>query len=308
MSVNGPIFVVGMPRSGTTLLRSILDAHESIAIAPETHFFSRWNRGRSRDATSPGERVVRLLASRGWFAKSAVDVDELARDVLPAASRDPQRVFAAAMQRYAASRGKRRWGEKTPGHYAHVPQILKWYPDARVIWLVRDPRAVAASLTKARWGHRNPMLHAQRWSASMRLRRRLADDQRILTVRYEDMVQEADGVSRRICAFLGEPFDPGLLDRATAQRQATTKRGPGHPNLGGPVRADLIRTWTGRLSPTHLAVVERIAARGMSELGYSAGAGSIGVRGYLVLAGWQLRRGLNALRRRVARAARNRRK
>ena len=163
------LFVVGLSRSGTTLMRRLLNAAPDVAIGPESHFMGHLVPGfgvrdrlakldRVGDAERDAERIAHLLYDRmpsesgarrpsrlwTWLVR-AVPRDELAAR-LRAAGTDDRAVFATVLDLYAERRGGARVrGEKTPAHLRHVPTLLRWFPSGRVLHMVRDPRAVFVS-------------------------------------------------------------------------------------------------------------------------------------------------------------------
>ena len=157
-------FIVGCDRSGTSLLRSILNRSPALAIAPETHFLRRLSTtGRSREIArfeplSDDARVAALAAylyrgSRRWHAaywewlRRSVPQEEFTQQLLATARSEPA-IFSMLLALWAASQpGKAEalLGEKTPAHLYSVPELLRWYPAAKVVHIIRDPRAIVAS-------------------------------------------------------------------------------------------------------------------------------------------------------------------
>jgi hypothetical protein len=167
------IFVVGVSRSGTTLLRRILDSHSQVAIATENHYlghllaregarryFARL--GDPHDEDGP-QRLAAFLTGGGfqgasrfrevspfwrWVARE-VSCDELEAR-FRACDRSERGIFAALLRCYADHRGKAVMGEKTPSHLAWAPTLIDWFPGCRIVHVVRDPRAVYASELRRR--------------------------------------------------------------------------------------------------------------------------------------------------------------
>ena len=128
----GPIFVVGSMRSGSTLLRLILDSHPRIAIGAETGFMG---------AVMGTKQIPSWKYGAEWYQRidwSEPELDERLRDF-----------YAGMFARYAAERGKARWGEKTPFHTAHIATMAEIFPTSVFVGIVRHPGAVAASLQKS---------------------------------------------------------------------------------------------------------------------------------------------------------------
>jgi hypothetical protein len=190
-SADRPIFIIGCARSGTTLVRLILDSHPNISAGAETKFLPEL-----------GEMVERARLD-GKFDVTRPYVLELMRGF-----------YGRLQADYMLRRGKRRWAEKTPGYTLHLPLIEELYPDAQYVHVIRDGRDVVAS-HRDRWGYRAALGTALRkWrryvTVARRFGRRLPPD-RYHEVRYEDLVADPEKAARELLAFLGEPWDPAVL-------------------------------------------------------------------------------------------------
>jgi len=186
-----PIFIIGCARSGTTLVRLILDSHPNISAGAETKFLPEL-----------GEMVERAhLYSK--FDVSRPYVVELMRGF-----------YGRLQSDYMSRRGKRRWAEKTPGYTMHLTLIDELYPDAQYVHVIRDGRDVVAS-HHDRWGYRAALGTALRkWRRYVTVARRFGrglPPDRYHEVRYEDLVREPEKAARELLAFLGEPWDPQVL-------------------------------------------------------------------------------------------------
>src|SRR5687767_7251824 len=137
-------FVVGVSRSGTTLLRLMLDAHPQLTIPPETHFVPELIRAAGRRRAS-AEGLAEIIVSQRQWGDFGVDEAEL-RLRLEALDRvEPAGALRAFYGLYAEKQGKPRWGDKTPIYVEHMRGIAKALPEARFVHLIRDGRDVALS-------------------------------------------------------------------------------------------------------------------------------------------------------------------
>ncbi len=213
-----PVFIVGVPRSGTTLLRTLLDSHPNIACGPE----SPWIAGSYGDLTSFKDLYASLTTDERGPVKNLTGVD--AADVARALGRAVSGVFEA----YARARGKGRWVEKTPSHILDLDFLHAMFPEARYLHIVRDGRDVACSTFNGReqWKMlvdqggaieitRNNAL--ERWARwELRLARARAElGLRVLRLRYEDLVVRPEQELAEVLDFIGERFDPCMLDYAS---------------------------------------------------------------------------------------------
>jgi hypothetical protein len=199
-----PIFVIGSPRSGTTLVRLILDAHPHISCGEETHFL----------------RDLEAIVGRDW---KLVRTYGLSRAWWLARIRELYDAFQAEVLQRA---GKARWAEKDPTYTLHLPFIEELFPDAVYVHLLRDGHDVVASF-RDRWGYRSAGRAARsEWgryvSAARALQRRLPPE-RFLELRYEALVGDPEAEARRLFAFLGEPWVPEVLELDPSRHRATER-------------------------------------------------------------------------------------
>lgn len=195
-------FVVGVGRSGTTLLRLMLDAHPQLAIGPETQFVP--------DVLQSANPVDTIIGARTW-GDFDLDPTEFAHR---ARGEDLAGVLRAFYSLYAESQGKPRWGEKTPGYVKNMDSIAAVLPEARFIHLIRDGRDVALSRRARGMGADKPMartanLWRRRIDGARAQARGLGD--RYLELRYEDLVADPEPHLRRICEFIDLEFDEAML-------------------------------------------------------------------------------------------------
>lgn len=192
-----PIFVVGCPRSGTTLLQLMLHAHPRIAIPPETrHLLPAYHRraafGDLRDPANRA-RVAEFITSGRRYCDLKVPRAQLISTIVDG----PPTIGSAlglVFVEYARRFGKPRWGDKRPLYLHHVPTLLRLFPDAQIVHIIRDARACVASLKRMPWWRGGGVAAAARWVHSMRdgrrARRRLRPGQ-YYELRYEDLVGSA---------------------------------------------------------------------------------------------------------------------
>jgi Sulfotransferase family len=276
---DAPFFVVGCARSGTTLLRTMLDGHPRLAVPDESHF-------------------VIGLAPRWWRPGGAATLDDIlehpkvqAWDVDPvtlrarseaASPRGYAAMVDAVFSAYAAAHGKARWGDKTPGYVSYVPQLARLFPEARFVHVVRDGREVAASLAEWDWGARTAVSGAWWWAHKVRVGRRdgaRLGPERYLELRLEDLTASPEETLRRLCAFLGEEFALAMLaypDRVAASGRPVRrqKRHLVRPPTSG------LRDWRSGLGARDQEAVEEVCRPMLSACGYDAPAPRPAARAY----------------------------
>lgn len=289
----GLFFIVGPHRAGTTLLQAMLSSHSAMTIPPETGFFDQvWPRRHSLGSlTDPAHQgAIGRFVNGPDCSVSDLGLDWLTVSrTLSVAPGGYDDLFVVLMTLYANSRGKRRAGEKSPRHLFAAEEIIKLYPQAKFLCLIRDPRGVVRSERETTWGSRSVCRVTRRWcrvvDEAARLQRRLPAD-RFRIVRYEDLVSEPEGTLRAICDFLGESFEPQMLqfhERPASERgfraDETWKQ-----NTLGPVDAGRIEQWRSDLSPAQIRMIERVAGSRLEQHGYVRHQPRVGRLG--LIAGW----------------------
>jgi beta-1,4-mannosyltransferase len=271
-----PIFIVGAPRSGTTLLAALLASHSRLECGPETHFFDHLARVSTHWLTRSSvwpEPAVAFLTSLRLNGERVHELFELGPDQLRAyltrrRPSIPAMLEALTVQRAEAA-GKPRWVEKTPNHLLHLAEIRRHYPSALIVRIVRDPRDAALSIRKLPWASRSVLANVALWqdwdSASWRF---FARDPRTVSVRYEDLITQPEAELHRLCAAIGERFEPGMLQQqAVASRLAAAsewwKR-----DVGRPIDRTRVRVWEHAFPEADLPAAERLCGEGLDRHGY----------------------------------------
>ena len=206
-AVDEPIFVVGTGRSGTTLLRMMLNAHPRIYLTHEASFYLSTRRlPRNASAEQWLERFVRTFSFRWLRLAEAAVREELSRD--PGHSLAAG--FRAVMKAKARTLGRGRWGDKTPLHSVYLKRIFRDFPRAKVVHVVRDPRPTVASLARMPWA--TPSLALNSYYCDQQVRAVLRFDDRVHHVRLEDLLADPRPVMEHLLTFLEEPWDEAVLD------------------------------------------------------------------------------------------------
>lgn len=298
-----PVFVVGVPRSGTTLVSAMLAAHPRIAIAPETHFVSHFVH---RDGGDPVGGPADFHAfwadvvGGNWFADVGVAGAELKQRILQSDRRpDYRTIFRHLLESYATKAGKVRCGEKTPDHERYIDLLKAWYPAARIVYVIRDPRAVAASMSQVPWRHGGVDRVAYRWRESIGRLHQYEDDPCLLTVRYESLVSDPQGQLERLCRFLGEDYNPRML-AFNRHAEALIAGRPWKKNARQPLNGDSLDRWRSVLTPSQVMLVEHIAGRAMEGQGYTRVHHRLTAAGHLHLLATRALRRIQKLRGKLA--------
>lgn len=279
-------FIVGVGRSGTTLMRLMLDAHPELAIPPETHFLHRMHIDQLKD---PQSFVSSLKSTHTWpdFHLSA---EQLLAEVAALTSFDLSQAIRMFYRLYAKHQGKPRWGDKTPYNAECMDHIYRLLPEARFIHLIRDGRDVALSYRDKWFGPGQDLAGAiEFWSGRIlraRVQARLLPRHVVLELRYEDLVQAPEDALKRVCQFIDLPFDSRMLTyfQTASERLAEIQDHHGlngelivprerhlaiHVNTHRPPDPGQIEKWRTGLSPEEQTFFWQQAGSLLSELGYS---------------------------------------
>ena len=204
-------FVVGMNRSGTTLLRMMLDAHPQLTIPPETHFVPDLIKVAREGAATPEALLKVIVSQREWgdFGLTEEELLERFRALQPLDAGDAIRTF---FDLYAERVGKPRWGDKTPRYVTRMRLIADALPEAHFVHVIRDGRDVALSVRDRTVKDYTVERVAQRWKEKVSKARRDAPLlKHYMELRYEDLVLDPEGSLRGICEFVDLPYEEAML-------------------------------------------------------------------------------------------------
>ncbi len=275
---NGPIFIGGLSHSGKTPLRMVLGAHPEISMTRKVYLWDRFY-GRFGDLGDTRNLDRCLAAMLGDAAVHRLEPDPARiRGELLQSPPTYARLFTLLHHQHAARMGARRWGEQLGFIERFADPIFDEVPAARMIHMIRDPRArSAASGTTVR--RRSGKLG---WETAMWLRsadlaerngRRYAGRYRVVT--YEALAAWPTETVQEVCDFLGEEFVPAMAE-VVAGLQFDGNR------IGGPGRSDGTRPV--RISATEAAFVDRYAGRELSLFGYATGGATLSPREQMTFA------------------------
>jgi hypothetical protein len=279
-------FIVGASRSGTTLLRMMLDSHPGLAIPHETHFIPEAVASVSV-SVDPRDRFLHTLrASRNW-SDFHLDDDLFTQTIQELTPFDLGEALRTFYQLYAGRFGKTRWGDKTPPYVLFMTTIQSYLPEASFIHVIRDGRDVALSVRDLWFGPNSIDEAAAWWVGRLRTARaQVAHLSAYLEVRYEDLVMDTDPTLKRICNFLDLEWDAQMLAyhqgaaRRLAEIEADVVSPEGHRLVRGAERrsihamtlrapeADRVGRWRREMSPDDRRRFVRTAGEWLQEFEY----------------------------------------
>lgn len=285
-----PIFVLGNPRSGTTLLRLMLTCHPNIVIPPECGFavwlYPRFQGWDAANAEAMLERFVPEVLGCRKIETWQLAEDELRGFLAAARPTSYSRAASLVYEHYGRAQGRSftRWGDKNNFYIHHLDTVEEIFPDAVFVHLVRDGRNVACSY---KWLHEqaleSPYAPRLPWEIGEIAREWRDNNERIgaflgrlgrgrsTVVRFEELVADPEGQLRRLCAALGEELDPAMLryHEANQERQLEPRELMAWKKKTlEPPRTSEIDRFARELSPREVADFESVAGATLERYGF----------------------------------------
>ncbi len=298
------VFVVGNSRSGTTMLMRMFAKHPAMGTINESHFLERhWSpqsHEMALDEAAATTLLLRLTSVQrdGYFASDNAEYKAMCAELvaqLPGNKRTAIAIYKAFLANEAKHHGLPRLCEKTPQYVFFIPELLRFFPNARIVNMVRDPRAVLAS-QKHKWKRRglgstfmpwwetvrlrinyHPITMSQLWNASLEAANRCVNHPQVLNLRYEDLVAQPEVELQKLCDFTGLEFDLAMLNIANASSSVQAD----DPTAKGVVKRSP-QAWKAHLKPHEIALVQRLCAHYMKHHKYEPISVRASVLRYLV--------------------------
>ncbi len=273
-----PIFMIGIQRSGSNLLRLMLNQLPEIAAPHPPHILQRlMPLQASYGDLSAEENFKRLVDDACRLVElNPVAWEGVTLDRKDVANRCRERglvaVHGAVYDICAETQGARTWCCKSLANIHYVPQIESYFKTPKYIYLYRDGRDVALSFRKAVVGEKHYYQIAKEWSSIQELALKIKErihPSRFLAVRYEDLIHDAENTARTICAFLGVPYLQSMLDfnkTDEAKRAATSS--DLWVNVTNPVMKNNSFKFMREMSEQDLRIFETTAGSLLDALGY----------------------------------------
>ncbi len=285
-------FIFGRPRSGTTLLTTLFNAHPNVRIAPEfpvmLFLYQRYRRVKKWD-----EATIRSFVDHVFYFSKynlrrvetmKLDKEKIIVELLKYKEVGSVRLFLKSINYYAYSvfsKEETLWiGDKNPVYSISANRFRKIFPEAKFICIIRDYRDNFISIKKLAEKEvavEAPQLSLQvgRWryftSLFLRLKRRFPD--RFYVLRYEDLVTEQEATVRSLCDFLGIAYDPSVFRFHEKKEETVNTFGAFiyekfHENLMKPISTTRMNTWQNVLTAEEVRMADQIAGKYADKLGY----------------------------------------
>ncbi|HMC89473.1 MAG TPA: sulfotransferase [Gemmataceae bacterium] len=283
--MNPFVFIVGCPRSGTTLLQRMVDAHRQIAITPETHWIAPYF-VRRKGLTPEGwvtPKLIRKLLAHPKFSRLGIGHLDLKKLLKVGGPVSYGRFVSGIYDLYGRAQGKHLVGDKTPGYARAIGILHHLWPGAKFVHLIRDGRDVCLSALEWRrpgkllsrlaiWGEDRVVAAALWWEWHVRLGRQAGNTlprHQYHEIRYESLVARPAEECATLCAFLDVPYDEAML-RFHEKRPRSDQAD--HPWM--PILAEL-RDWRSQMPAENVERFEAAAGALLAELGYPRGSAQV---------------------------------
>ena len=251
-----PLFILGCPRSGTTLLARLLGP-TSYGSPVESHFITKYYKKLSKYGDlSHKENFADLV--KDIFKERPVMQWDLNIDPYELFDQMNSYNFNTIVHKICMLRAEKNhtpsWGDKTPHYILDIDVLYELFPGAKFIYLVRDGRDVALSLLEKPWGPNNIYACAVYWNkcyAQSSILENLQTQQNLFSLRYEDLLSDPSKYMKEIYCFLGEEDNINAMEKLLPQ-----------------VNDSNFNKWKHKMNPSQIKVFERIASKSLARFGY----------------------------------------
>mgnify|MGYP000256499714 CR=1 FL=1 len=281
---SNPIFIVGVQRSGTTLLSAMLAAHSRMSCGPETHFFQRLEAENIAELIDPenwpknAKKFISSISFTNYISNNPprisilekyhlteYQIEEYLNKQRPAIDS----LLCSVVEPYMQSLGKSRWVEKTPDHIQYLDKIRKYFPDSPIIRIIRDPRDVSLSLMKVPWGAKTYYEAICYWKFLDDISYKFFDvDQNSYTLRYEDLLENPERELRKLCSFLDEDYEEGMLNTSTTGKLVNSQNVPWKKKAEQPIDKNRAGGWRNQISTEMNQFTEGLIGDKLIRYGY----------------------------------------
>lgn len=271
---DAPFFIVGSDRSGTTMLRLMLNEHSRLHVPRESWFITPLMNSLPSDSPLHSDQITEafnIITSHerwnDWDISNKVLYDIFASLKNPHLSDVIEAIF-----RYSAKKAaKPRWGDKTPNYIQEIKRIRRIFPNAKFIHIIRDGRDVCLSLMRVKWHGDSIIDYARYWKKMVThgiVDGRALGLENYCEIKYEDLVLNTKKVLRQICLFLGEEYQEEMT---TFYKRSTDEVAPWEKNIHAkttrPPRGSDINRWTCEMKAMQVALFEALAGDVMDQVG-----------------------------------------
>ncbi|HOX78328.1 MAG TPA: sulfotransferase [Bacteroidales bacterium] len=276
-------FIIGRPRSGTTLLRLLFEAHPHVLIPPECPFIISLYKKYFKEIDWD-EKLIREFSEdvyrQRYFDKWLVDKEVLYQNLLAGKGKTTFREMVKRVElSYRSVYRKeelRMIGDKNPAYSLYPGRILRLFPDAKIIHITRDYRDNYLSLINVNFEVPVVPLVIYRWKFAYRLMQKLKKQHpgQVYSMKYEDLATDPEKTFRDACAFLELDFDPHVLSFYEKKEEVERSYAGSeeiaivHKSLFNPISTDRMELWKKQMTPRQIRVADLVAGKTAEKAGY----------------------------------------
>ena len=276
-------FIIGRPRSGTTLLRILFEAHPNVLIPPESPFiislYKKYEKATSWDEQTIKEFCEDLFKQR-YFDKWLIDKEKLYRSLMEVKGRNTfQSIVMKVYSTYQSVFDKKEIfliGDKNPFYSLFIHRIHKLFPEAKIIHITRDYRDNYLSLIKVNFEVPIVPLVIYRWKFAYRRMQMLKKKcpELIYSLKYEDLASDPEKQFQAVCRFLGIDYDPSVMSfyekKSEVEKVYTVsdELRQVHQSLFNPISTVRMNLWQTDMKPRDIRIADLVAGRSAEKAGY----------------------------------------
>lgn len=276
-------FIIGRPRSGTTLLRLLFESHPHLLVPPESPFiiihYKKYGKITNWTEEIINEFVEDLYKTR-YFDKWLINRDDLTEQLYNLKGiRTFQEMVLEVYKCYKSVYPKqdiRMIGDKNPMYSLYPGRIHQLFPDSRIIHITRDYRDNFLSLINVNFEVPIVPIVIYRWKYALRKMWKLKAENPdlIYSIRYEDLVADPEMHTRRLCDFLGIEFDPSVLsfyekkDEAQALYAGNKDLSKIHKSLFNPISTEKVNKWQTDMTTRQIKIADLVMGKTAEKAGY----------------------------------------
>jgi len=268
-----PFFIVGVPRSGTSLLAIILNNSSLVGIPPETHYFDYFYR---KCKSLNNVKKFNVLFSKYLHSEYLKSFDFTNEDEeFLLRKRDKSELSHANILEelcliYIKKNKKKMWGEKTPSHAENIDLLLNFYNDAKIVHIIRDPRDVILSLNKVPWGKGGLISKINLWMRYIQIsNNNRLNNKNYYEIKYEDLLTKPLDTIMGVCKFLKVPFENSMLDYYKAQNQNfNVEKEPWKIKTLEKIDSSNYNKWKNNMKPAQISLIQNLLNDEILNHGY----------------------------------------
>jgi len=277
-----PIFIGGCPRSGTTVLGAVLGMNDRCITIPEAKFKTNLFHTYALEQDNfSSDRFIADLQKQSKFRIWNMDIS-LASDKAPQLDKSPAELMKYIVQQYGNKLGKTKtdfWVDHTPSNLVQATTLLNFFPSAKMIHIIRDGRATAASVMPLDWGPNIITKAAHWWAENIAYGlsyESCLDKNQITRVRYEDLISQPEKTVKTLCNFLCLDYQPKMLTAAGFELPSYTLQQ--HKLIGKNLNMSRISAWEKELTQREIEIFENLTGDLLTSFCYSLKYGNTATR------------------------------